>query len=56
MAPSRRSRTLGALLAVHAGGEVGIVSGGSRGPGEEAAAGEGPRECGVGAGVTGAVI
>lgn len=35
-------------------GEVGIVSGGSRGPGEEAAAGEGPRECGVGAGVTGA--
>ncbi|KAJ5530415.1 Major facilitator superfamily domain general substrate transporter, partial [Penicillium freii] len=34
--------------------EVSIVSGGARGLGEEAAAGKGPRECGVRAGVVGA--
>jgi len=35
-------------------GKVSIVSGSARGPREEAAAGEGPRECGVGTGVAGA--
>lgn len=35
-------------------GEVGIVSSSTRGPGEEAAAGKRPRECGVRAGVAGA--